>query len=274
MRLLSWTLGRCHTWEMQTRIFAEGPRAKVVRAQRHLDELKSAIRSYLSAAPYSIEKNQVAGDIFYSVRVRQPIPHDWPLIAGDIIHNARSALDLLAVQLVQVAGGQPSEATAFPFARSQATLQQTCATRLSGASVSARRFAQRLRPFPGGNRLLHLLHELDIVDKHRLLLIVGAAYRHFELNVQLPHPGGKGPVQFPPIAIRPADRLFPVSDGAVIFKIAAAATGGSMAEPRFAFEIALGEPGDASGEPIPTVLEQLAAHVERIIGIAERKLLN
>lgn len=261
---------------MQTRIIAAGPRAKVLRAQRHLDELKSAVRAYLQAAPFFIEKKQdsVAGDVFYSVRVKQPIPPDWPLIAGDIIHNARSALDLLAAQLVEVAGGQPSEATAFPFARSQATLQQTCATRLSGASASAKRFAERLRPFPGGNRLLYLLHVLDIVDKHRLLLVVGAAYRHFELNVRLPHPGGKGTVQAPPIAIRPADRLFPLTDGAVIFKNAGAAAGASMAEPRFAFEIALGEPGDASGEPIPKVLEQLVSHVERIIHIAERKLLN
>jgi len=253
-----------------------GPRAKLRRAEHHLDELKAAVQAYRGAEPFSVERNQApaTGDILYSVRVSRPIPEDWPLIAGDIIHNARSALDHLAAQLVQAAGGQVTETTAFPFAKSHSTLQQTAATRLAGAAPSARRFAERLRPFPGGNRLLLLLHHLDIIDKHRLLFIVGAAYQHFELNVRLLRPAGKATLPLPPIRIRPADRQFPLVDGGVLLKVAAAASGSHMAEPRFAFEIALGEPGDPSGEPILKLLADIVSHVARIIDIAERWLLR
>lgn len=32
-------------------------------------------------------------DVVYTVRVREPIPEDWPLMVGDVLTNLRAALD-------------------------------------------------------------------------------------------------------------------------------------------------------------------------------------
>lgn len=50
-------------------------------------------------------------------RADRPPPDDdrWGLIAGDCVHNLRSALDHLAVQLVIANGGAAGNKTSFPI---------------------------------------------------------------------------------------------------------------------------------------------------------------
>jgi hypothetical protein len=251
---------------------APGPALKLARAKQHIVELTLSIRAYAQSQPYGVEKrlDESSNAYLYTVRVVKPMPEEWALIVGDVVHNARAALDHLTVQLVEAAGRKITESTAFPFAKSQATFAATCESRLAGTPDSTRRFMSRMRPYPSGNTLLHLCHALDVIDKHRLILVLGGAYQQFVLPMSVPHPKGEGVLPMPSVAIRPADPLFPVRDGTVVFS---APVGALTGEPQFVFGVALGAPADPVTALVPQILNRMIAHIERILTIATRRLL-
>jgi hypothetical protein len=96
-------------------------------------------------------------------------------IAGDVIHNLRSALDHLAYQLISVAtGNEFPEKTGFPIADSpkayEAEKKRREVERMRPSAIKA---IDSLEPYKGGTgHDLWRIHELDRIDKHRLLITV------------------------------------------------------------------------------------------------------
>ncbi|MGA2624481.1 MAG: hypothetical protein ABSF91_11550 [Bacteroidota bacterium] len=248
----------------------EGARLKLVRAKRHIEELHNVIQTFIDSKPYRIVKREnPAGDLVYCVEIVQQLPPELGAIIGDAIHNIRSALDLLAWQLVTAGGGQPNNHTFFPISRTQASFEQTMQQCLAGASTRALRFIKRLKPWLGGNKTLVQLHSLDIVDKHRMILVVGTAHKNIIERFQMHVPWQQEVVRFPPFALNPADRQFPLTNGAELFRIKAAARLGVTAdEPQFTFEPCFGEEGDTRGLPLVPTLERIYRHVSQILQIA------
>jgi len=78
-------------------------RLKIDRAKRHIGELSQKAAAFLSTNPYEIfiEDDHAAGKRFWKVRVKECVPAEFSTIIGDVIHNARAALDLLAVAVVR-----------------------------------------------------------------------------------------------------------------------------------------------------------------------------
>ena len=152
---------------------------KLARAQKHMTELKEEILAFFASKPFSVvrEVEAATGDIVHKVRIKQEVPTEFAAIIGDVIHNLRTALDYLAWQMVVVNGGIPSRDTGFPITKDAASFQTDLGKKLKGASPKALRFVQRLRPYQGGDDVLWMLHSLDITDKHKLILSVGAANR-------------------------------------------------------------------------------------------------
>lgn len=112
---------------------------------------------------------------------------------GDAVHNLRSALDLLACQVVEKSGGNP-DSVHFPFAKTAADL--TTGGRSKKGMIGDKHF-DRARPDaqqallalaphgePNGNRLLWGLHRLDLVDKHQDLLVLSTATTKPNLYIQ------------------------------------------------------------------------------------------
>ncbi|MCH8880113.1 MAG: hypothetical protein IID34_09545 [Planctomycetes bacterium] len=119
--------------------------------------------------------------------------------------------------------------------------------------------------------MLSRLHALDITDKHRLVLVIGAAHKHVVMRGRLTVPWQTTPVEFPPLAINPADRQFPLRDNAEVFRVSAAARNpDAMDEHQVVFDLAFGDDAEVSGLPLIQTLESLHRHVAKIVTISDK----
>lgn len=103
----------------------DGVRQKLIRAREHLETFQSDVTSYAASDPYRIvrkfedhipEKSGRPG-LTWRAKVDAPPSLLLAVIAGDCLHNLRSALDHLAWALVLENGGEPSDTnpkTQFP----------------------------------------------------------------------------------------------------------------------------------------------------------------
>jgi hypothetical protein len=154
-----------------------GPRLKLDRAKKHLNDLEEGVNRFFETDPYElfVEDNLEAGQRQHKIRRVDPVPDALGLIAGDVIHNLRSALDHLVWQLVIANGKKPDDMrTEFPVWSKEAGFKKGKPGRAKGISKEALNVLYGLKPYQGGNDALWLLHQLDIVDKHRLLLAVAS----------------------------------------------------------------------------------------------------
>jgi hypothetical protein len=104
------------------------------------------------------------------------VPIDVITGAGDVFHNLRSALDHLAWELAKWKTGLPKKPMycCFPIGRdidNYKAIKRGGA--VAGMSPEAKKAIDDLRPYKGGNEALWRIHQFDIVDKHRHLLIAG-----------------------------------------------------------------------------------------------------
>jgi hypothetical protein len=149
-----------------------GSSLKLQRAERHVIELNAEIGKFLIRKPYAlvVEKDKNPGQQNYVLRVRENIPDDFPCFIGDCIHNLRSALDLAAVQLVKVQGDD-GKGVYFPFTDDASKLDGAIAARkINKAAPGVEAYIRSLKPYPGGNDALRAIHDLDIMDKHQLII--------------------------------------------------------------------------------------------------------
>jgi hypothetical protein len=104
------------------------------------------------------------------------IPLRFSLLAGDLVHNLRSALDYLAYQLVRLDNGKPGRRTAWPIfgekpvgrslSRYNAMVK---GIKNEDALVMIDWFQPHKKPANLLRENLELLAELDNIDKHRLV---------------------------------------------------------------------------------------------------------
>ena len=85
-----------------------GCRAKLQRAEHHMQTVEAAFASFREQHPIRITVHRDvdrSAYVFQAWEVQEPDPA-WGLIIGDAVHNARSALDHLAYQLLVVGLGR------------------------------------------------------------------------------------------------------------------------------------------------------------------------
>jgi hypothetical protein len=277
-------------------------RVKIIRAKDLLEELDGVTKEYLKLQPFKVVTNDEshAGNLVFRVYrslIDPPVPDRCGAILGDIVHNLHSALDLLAWQLVLSNGEMPGQGTYFPIGASQESFDNDVNRKLKGADPKAIELVRSLKPYAGGNDLLYKLHRLDIIDKHRVLLVVGAAYRTlsvaFEMKLTLP---GREPVTTTTkgMPLSP-QRVFPLENGTVLLKDqidglpdphgdlsmsenafptikelgSASSGGGSLTAariPTFQYELAIGaEDAVVNGVPLRGTIVSLIEEVSRIV---------
>ncbi len=135
--------------------------------------------------PYVVStKSDVDGSRYgFVVEIKtQPRLERWSLIAGDCIHNLRSALDtaLYAVAVRENHGFDPPPNAAslqFPICDApEGFAEQMSRRKLVDLSAKAQIWIETAQPFNRSHRskppLLRLLREFDNLDKHRLLNVV------------------------------------------------------------------------------------------------------
>jgi len=189
-----------------------GPRLKIGRANEEIQRLRKAEETFRGKAKHEIvraEKNPRTGQYVYRFRIIDfPALDEWGVWVGEIVHNLRSALDILIYELARL-NGAPANVrdTQFPIFRYRFSRE------VEGRSVmgfegpqgsrrpaggSGRKMIARLRadhqarierlqpyrrngirtnlgqPLNGRWNVLYRLSELNNADKHRLLQVVGA----------------------------------------------------------------------------------------------------
>jgi hypothetical protein len=152
-----------------------GPFLKIERANFHIDDLATKIAEFVEREPYAVVAEEHGdGKFSWTVRVKENIPHHWSTIIGDAIHNLRDALDLGNFAIPPV-GPRDDRWTFFPSGddeqaferRLKDGLEKWASTRVIGV------FKTGIQPYFGGHSpLLHSLHQLAIMDKHRLIVPV------------------------------------------------------------------------------------------------------
>src|ERR1019366_9842997 len=161
-------------------------RSKIERAEHHILDLQERWVDFIpDAYPVKSKDDPQSGERVWYLAYAKPIPNDFRAIAGDAVHNLRCALDHICHHLAVIAtsGAGPFDGLYFPIAKNahifrerlkaaeeDKTVADGIIKRLGPDAVKA---IARLEPYDGGGgAILYHLHQLDILDKHRLLLTV------------------------------------------------------------------------------------------------------
>lgn len=197
----------------------EAAEIKIERAKRHLQELQTEIEEFFGrggayvafeiATEYARASYGETGSFAY--RESEPIPTGWSGIIGDVIHNLRSSLDLIACDLHRITGGRPKEIRGvhYPFCANKTELPKTIRDRRLGhIGKDFLAIIETTAPYKGGNDGLRALHDLDILDKHQMIVPTIAV-----VSIDWPVPIRTGPQQFTTGVVKNGQRLiiFPKS---------------------------------------------------------------
>jgi hypothetical protein len=174
----------------------DGCRAKLRRAEHHLQEAEGKIASFRERHPVSITVDRDVNQPAYVFRVWDVHEPDTELglVIGDAAHNARSALDHLAYQLLIVGLGRDlttAEATRimFPVYDDRGKFQSNGQSRIAGLRDVDRARIEELQPYNawdegiwGSHQMpgppapvasyLAEVSQLDNMDKHRTVQAV------------------------------------------------------------------------------------------------------
>jgi hypothetical protein len=239
----------------------------------YISDIYAQGKAFFDSNPYTIEIKydpKTRQYVHYLTSVRD-VPNNIPVIAGEVLYNLRSALDHLAFQLVLANAGTPTDKTCFPIFDSAQKYKTLSPRKVKGMSHAAIKAIAGIKPYKGGNDTLWRLHKLNNIDKHRLLVTVGAQFTALDLspifqrnmqNLTRDDPQFSG-LTLAPFWVRPSDRLFPLKVGAELF--IGAPDSEVDKDLQFAFEIALSEPQIVEGEPIIETLEGMANLTENIV---------
>lgn len=155
---------------MQMTPVFEASFAKLARARKFIDELKVALDGFISKKPFKA---------FFIARPDGPsIRIEWDgiglepgAIVGDCVHNLRTALDLMASELARI-NGESDAGVYFPFADTEfGVMEMVGRKKFDRCGDDAVRLLVGFAPFKGGDEMLRGLHDLDIQDKHRALIL-------------------------------------------------------------------------------------------------------
>jgi hypothetical protein len=237
-------------------------RLKIERADKHIDDLKTAVRSFFDSTPYKIshKRDPDTRRLIYYIESAQPVPDIIALIVGDALHCLRDALDHLAQQLYLVGTGDTKgyrDGTSFLISKKAKDFKSTLPGKVQGMRRDAVDAIRALEPYDEGEggkgkgADLYTLHRLNNIDKHRLILTVGSAFGSMDIGplmaTQMAKAFGKAP-SVPSLFLKPADNLFPLEHGKELFIDA------PDAEPNdkvtFQFDVAIHEPGLIEGRPV------------------------
>lgn len=246
---------------------------KIERARKHADDLEAEVSSFWAADPCEIETvgTPFAGRGFYRVKRMAALPEIIPVIAGDAAHNIRSSLDHFAW-----AAASPQERgvhTCFPVwnssgIRTHDKWQKQVVQQMKGASAELIEAMVKLEAWQDGrDSMLWAIHELDRVDKHRILLSVAVVLTgialdgdSYEITVAKKF-SGVDPSR--PLALEPA-RWIPVEAGGELFGTPDGTDLGAT-RTTLSFDVMLGEPEMLRGRSAVTQLRILAELAEKVI---------
>jgi hypothetical protein len=136
----------------------EAAQIKVERAKHHLQELRTEIDNFFQrgGAYVAFEiagefpRGSYGGTGSFTYREKEPIPTQWSAIIGDILHNLRASLDLIACDLCRMTGGDPNDVAGvlYPFCKEKGDLSDTIhKRRLGRIGKEFREIIEQTKPY-------------------------------------------------------------------------------------------------------------------------------
>ncbi|MHB8842924.1 MAG: hypothetical protein ACYC56_14255 [Candidatus Aquicultor sp.] len=177
----------------------ESAQIKIDRAKRHLQEFRSEVDNFFKrgsayvALEIAPEYGEAAGIKVsaFTYRQSEPIPNAWAAIIGDVFHNLRGSLDLMATDAHRVSGCNPNHISDvhYPFCKDKDDLREVLRRRkLSKIHQTFLDIIEQTAPYKTGNHGLRAIHDLDILDKHQALVPTIAVV---EINWPVPITSGQ-----------------------------------------------------------------------------------
>lgn len=263
-----------------------GPKLKIKRAKKHIQELEREIGEFFEGNPYGLltDIDPKTGEKVFRVRVYKTVPTHFSAIIGDIFHNLRTALDVMICDLVRLAGQDNTGGNGFPiFDSRKKFLKARPIGKIRGVTANAERLIEKLKPYfgAGGQSAFWHLHDMDILDKHNRILIAEAANLQLKIHGVIPFlfapPGGGFGIGSPSAAgsqplslgvgvpddFKPA---FPLTDNMEIYRCNSAFNN----DANCTIYITFGKDQVLEGEPVLETLKQLVDFVERVVALFER----
>ena len=163
-----------------------GPFLKLHRAHEHFDRLADVVTQYGARATLEpVEVETTGSKVTWRMQLSESPPGIIPLLIGDVIHNLRSALDILVCDLARLRG-LGTKQFKFPFAENEAKLLKIFKDEHKRIGDDVCDAILALQPYTGGDPLLRGLHDLDIIDKHRLILpVYFAQWRRHDMTLRI-----------------------------------------------------------------------------------------
>jgi hypothetical protein len=168
-----------------------GPRLKVKRAYKHIDELEvwldNLIQSNIDTA--RAHKDVIPGSESDHVVVNRPPGFSDGIapIVGDAVHNLRASLDLIASAII-VAGGKDDPTLAyFPLGDTRKSCVNSRGYEFIErvAADLALLIADIIKSYKtDGDSRFWALNRLDRMDKHRILVPTLTQSRHFVIAIR------------------------------------------------------------------------------------------
>lgn len=261
-----------------------GPKLKIERAKRHIEELGSIATALAGRTAYELihEVDPQTGENVFRMLVKEGIPIEVSAVVGDAIHNLRCALDYLVCDLARANGQAPHQNGGFPIEARAKRLKLGTTSKIKGVSPRAERLILRMKACERVNAPLFALNMLDVFDKHNAITAVAAATIQITAKVGLPDlfigpegticiGGGVEPLMMDAGIPASFKTICPLEDNIEVHR----SPPGFNEELRASIAIAFGkaEVIQIEGQPIIETLKQFTYLVERVIGMFERSCL-
>jgi hypothetical protein len=197
-------------------------RAKIDRAQSHFHAVKAALKVVLGTKPktqhVAFQIHLERQELISTIPKAPPVDPALALMIGDCIHNLRSALDHLVYQLAlqNGTGSEAAEKTFFPVYLTQTEFDSRV-KKLVKPFISDAAFAelQKSQPYTAYDvpeeADIWILHKLDIIDKHRLLIVADHQFAVTEFTLAFPN-------REPWHQVIPEPKWKPMKDGAEVLR--------------------------------------------------------
>ena len=170
-----------------------GPRLKVERAMEHIRDLDQLLARFLASNFYSVSIQEQKGGNAVAIGISKHFPTTTAaLIIGDALHNLRSSLDLLYYQIFNEITGKADKFTRFPIRDERhelissinGGLKEKMLFDYKGAIALRDFIVDVIKPYAAGNGSLWTLHDMNITDKHQLLIPTFKIMRFTDIRLE------------------------------------------------------------------------------------------
>jgi len=180
----------------------EGARTKIDRAREQTQTLQAEFQTFIDSKPYAVPQilDEKTRRKTATYKITESFPLRWSAMIGEILHDLRSALDNTIYEMTCIEQGGPLKQTEFPVFDDESEYDRMTKKgdpapgsgvfKIRGINNRAKALFRLLQPFefkktypsPNDQHILGLLHELNIVDKHRTIHLCRVRTKDFGLR--------------------------------------------------------------------------------------------